>query len=62
MKVYFLRAHKIIPLEPLVNLCLGIAYLHRAMQRQTDNRHHQVAQVGIYQIGCGASVGNMLTV
>ena len=25
-------------------MSLGIAYLHRAMQRQSDNRHHQIAQ------------------
>ncbi|KAI5479718.1 transcription factor TFIIIC complex subunit Sfc4 [Pseudohyphozyma bogoriensis] len=42
--IYLLRAYEIDPDEPLVNLCLGISYLHRAMTRQSDNRHHQIAQ------------------
>lgn len=28
----------------MINLTLGIAYLLRAMSRQTDNRAHQIAQ------------------
>lgn len=46
--VYFLRAYKFIPKNVLLNLCLGVCYLHRAMQRQTDNRHHQIAQVRLF--------------
>lgn len=32
--------------DPLINLSLGIAFIHRAMNRQTDNRHLQIVQVG----------------
>ncbi|KAM0750023.1 TPR-like protein [Meredithblackwellia eburnea MCA 4105] len=42
--IYLLRAYDIDPQQPLVNFSLGIAYLHRAMNRQTDNRQHQIAQ------------------
>lgn len=43
--VYLLRAYELAPKQPLINLSLGIAYLHRAMSRQTDNRQHQLTQV-----------------
>lgn len=41
---YLLRAYKIAPKEPLVLLLLGIANIHRALQRQTLNRHAQILQ------------------
>ena len=41
---YLLRAQEAAPDDMLNNLLCGIAYLHRAMQRQTDNRQHQIAQ------------------
>lgn len=42
--VYYARAFVQAPKDPMINLSLGLAYLHRAMQRQTDNRHLQIAQ------------------
>jgi hypothetical protein len=39
---HFLRAWKLCPNDPLVNLSLGCAYLHRAMQRKVDNRHYDL--------------------
>ncbi|KAK4052048.1 transcription factor TFIIIC subunit tfc4 [Microbotryomycetes sp. JL201] len=42
--VYLLRAYELAPKQPLINLSLGVAYTMRAMSRQTDNRHHQLAQ------------------
>ncbi|GAA5924202.1 transcription factor TFIIIC subunit TFC4 [Sporobolomyces koalae] len=42
--IYLLRAYSLEPEQPLLNLALGICYLHRAMTRQTDNRQHQIAQ------------------
>ncbi|KAF8477123.1 hypothetical protein BDZ91DRAFT_787718 [Kalaharituber pfeilii] len=41
---YYARAHSINPDHPLINLSIGVAYLHRSMQRQTDNRHWEVLQ------------------
>ncbi|KAH9944859.1 TPR-like protein [Amylocystis lapponica] len=41
---YFLHAFDYCPHDPLICLCLGIASLGRAMQRQSDNRHHLVTQ------------------
>ena len=43
-KDYLLRAQEAAPDDMLNNLMCGIAYLHRAMQRQTDNRQHQISQ------------------
>ncbi|POW03655.1 hypothetical protein PSTT_10954 [Puccinia striiformis] len=42
--VYYLRIRESYPDEPLINLLLAITYVQRAMQRQTDNRHHQIVQ------------------
>ncbi|PLW46445.1 hypothetical protein PCANC_11126 [Puccinia coronata f. sp. avenae] len=42
--VYYLRLRESYPDEPLINLLLAITYVQRAMQRQTDNRHHQIVQ------------------
>ncbi|MBW0466168.1 hypothetical protein O181_005883 [Austropuccinia psidii MF-1] len=42
--IYYLRLFEFYPDEPLLNLSLAVAYVQRAMQRQTDNRHHQIVQ------------------
>ncbi|GAA6008607.1 hypothetical protein JCM11491_003366 [Sporobolomyces phaffii] len=42
--IYLLRAYELDPKQPLVNLALATSYLQRAMNRQTDNRQHQIAQ------------------
>ncbi|KAL4078076.1 hypothetical protein J3A83DRAFT_4356769 [Scleroderma citrinum] len=41
---YLLHAYDYCPEDPMVCLCLGISSLGRAMQRQSDNRHHLIAQ------------------
>ena len=43
--VYLLQAYDYAPNDPLVCLSLAIASVGRAMQRQSDNRHHLIAQV-----------------
>lgn len=35
----YLRAYRLRPTEPLINLCLGVAYLSQVMQKNTFNRH-----------------------
>ncbi len=40
----YLKAYSLADTDPLVNMSLGIAFLHRAMNRQTDNRHLQIVQ------------------
>ncbi|CAH7690768.1 hypothetical protein PPACK8108_LOCUS26201 [Phakopsora pachyrhizi] len=42
--VHYLRLYETYPDDQLLNLLLSIAYAHRSMQRQADNRHHQIAQ------------------
>ena len=46
--VYLLHAYDYCPNDPMVCLCLAIASIGRAMQRQSDNRHHLIAQVGVF--------------
>ncbi|KAI0696177.1 TPR-like protein [Cytidiella melzeri] len=41
---YLLHAYDYCPYDPLICLCLAIASIGRAMQRQADNRHHLVTQ------------------
>ncbi|KAL7753572.1 transcription factor TFIIIC subunit tfc4 [Sorochytrium milnesiophthora] len=41
---YYTRAYALAPNDRMVNFALGSAYVHRVMQRNTNNRHHQVAQ------------------
>ncbi|KAI0766969.1 TPR-like protein [Trametes elegans] len=41
---YLLQAYDYAPDDPLVSLCLAIASIGRAMQRQSDNRHHLITQ------------------
>ncbi|TFK26991.1 TPR-like protein [Coprinopsis marcescibilis] len=41
---YLLHAYDYSPNDPMICLCLAIASVGRAMQRQSDNRHHLIAQ------------------
>jgi general transcription factor 3C polypeptide 3 (transcription factor C subunit 4) len=41
---YLLHAYDYCPNDPMICLCLAIASVGRAMQRQSDNRHHLVTQ------------------
>jgi len=43
---YLLQAYENCPEDPVVCVSLATASLARAMQRQADNRHHMIAQVG----------------
>ena len=43
---YLLQAYENCPEDPVTCMSLAIASLSRAMQRQADNRHHMIAQVG----------------
>ncbi|KAI9094911.1 hypothetical protein DFS34DRAFT_627662 [Phlyctochytrium arcticum] len=38
----YTQAFQYVPDDPMINLSLGIAHLHRAMQRKSDNRHQHV--------------------
>lgn len=41
---YFLRAYAIDPHNPMINLSLAIGYIHHAIKRQAENRHHLIMQ------------------
>ncbi|KAJ3053845.1 transcription factor TFIIIC subunit tfc4 [Rhizophlyctis rosea] len=41
---YYLRAYRLSPDDPLINFSLGVAHLHRGMQRKSDNRHRHIMQ------------------
>ncbi|KZT51273.1 TPR-like protein [Calocera cornea HHB12733] len=41
---YFMHAYELNPYDPLLCLSVAVAYLGRSMQRQSDNRHHQIVQ------------------
>ncbi|KAJ3106947.1 transcription factor TFIIIC subunit tfc4 [Phlyctochytrium planicorne] len=41
---YYARAFKQNPQDPILNMCLGIAYLHMAMQRRVKNRQLRIVQ------------------
>ncbi|KAG2056694.1 TPR-like protein [Suillus hirtellus] len=43
-RIYLLHAYDYCPEDPVVCLSLAIASLGRALQRQSDNRHHMIAQ------------------
>lgn len=45
---YLLHAYDFCPHDPLICLCLAIASIGRAMQRQADNRHHLIAQASTF--------------
>lgn len=41
---YYMRAFAIAPEDPMVLFSTGLAHLHRALQRQSNNRHLQIVQ------------------
>ncbi|CAG8578363.1 6219_t:CDS:10, partial [Funneliformis mosseae] len=41
---YYSRAYSVKPKDPLISLSMGLAYMHRSMQRISDNRHLQIMQ------------------
>lgn len=41
---YFLRAFALDPTNPMINLSLALGYIHYAIKRQADNRHHFLMQ------------------
>ncbi|KAI0945905.1 hypothetical protein AcV7_010019 [Taiwanofungus camphoratus] len=41
---YLLHAYDYCPYDPMICICLAIASFGRAMQRQSDNRHHLITQ------------------
>ena len=49
--VYLLHAFAYCPHDPLICLCLAVASIGRAMQRQADNRHHLITQVRCFVYG-----------
>ncbi|KAK9475358.1 uncharacterized protein V1510DRAFT_443573 [Dipodascopsis tothii] len=54
---YYMRAFAVVPNDPMVLLSIGMAHIHRAMQRQTNNRHLQIVQglsflMNYYSVRC----------
>jgi general transcription factor 3C polypeptide 3 (transcription factor C subunit 4) len=45
---FYARAHVAAPKDPLIAFSCGLAYLNRAMNRQTENRHLQIMQAFAY--------------
>ena len=43
-EVYYFRARDLGLVDPLLDLSIGLAYIHRAVQRQADNRHIMILQ------------------
>ncbi|PVI06961.1 TPR-like protein [Periconia macrospinosa] len=41
---YYFRAFAMTPEDPVLNLCIGIAYLQHSMKRQAENRQFQIQQ------------------
>ncbi|KAK9457719.1 hypothetical protein V1511DRAFT_185502 [Dipodascopsis uninucleata] len=41
---YYMRAFALKPRDPMILFSIALAHLHRAMQRQTNNRHGQLVQ------------------
>ncbi|KAK9460495.1 uncharacterized protein V1516DRAFT_652483 [Lipomyces oligophaga] len=41
---YYMRAFAISPKDPMLLLSIGLAHIHRAIQRLTDNRHLQIIE------------------
>lgn len=56
---YLNRAYELAPKDPLLLLSVGLAHIHRALQRQTTNRHLQIVQgltylMQYYDIRCSS--------
>jgi general transcription factor 3C polypeptide 3 (transcription factor C subunit 4) len=41
---YYFRAYSLKPNDPIINLCLGLAYISLAFKRQSSNRQYQLQQ------------------
>ncbi|KIN06080.1 hypothetical protein OIDMADRAFT_24417 [Oidiodendron maius Zn] len=41
---YFFRAHALDPENPVINLNIGLAYVHYGLKRQAENRQHLILQ------------------
>lgn len=41
---YFLRAYALDSQNPMINLSLALGYIHHAIKRQAENRHHLIMQ------------------
>ena len=41
---YFLRARALDPQNPMISLCLGLAYVHYGLKRQASNRQYLLLQ------------------
>ncbi|KAK7937905.1 RNA polymerase III transcription factor tfiiic [Apiospora aurea] len=41
---YFIRAHAREPNNPMVNISIGLAYVHYSLKRQAENRQYLIAQ------------------
>jgi general transcription factor 3C polypeptide 3 (transcription factor C subunit 4) len=57
-----MRAFAVAPQDPMVLFSIAMAHLHRAMQRQTNNRHLQIVQglsylIDYYRARVGSSKG-----
>ena len=50
----YLRAYRLCPSEPLINLCLGVAYLSQVMQKNTFNRHQVSTATSQFHISASA--------
>ena len=42
--VYYFRARELGIMDPLLELSIGLSYIHRSVQRQADNRHLMILQ------------------
>lgn len=40
---YYMKAYRLAPKDPLINLSLGIVHIQRAMQRKALNRHEHLS-------------------
>lgn len=41
---YFYRANALDPGNPMILLCIGLAYIHYSLKRQAENRHYLIMQ------------------
>lgn len=44
MADYFFRAYALDPTNPIINLNIGLAYIHDALRKTTENRQHCILQ------------------